>query len=76
MDSDLIELVRFQYAWQAQILSEILDEESIESFVTESNALGPAMGFVVYVSNQNREKAQLFLKAFDESNVELSEGLE
>ena len=76
MDSDLIELVRFQYAWQAHILSEILDEESIESFVTESNALEPATGFVVYVSNQNREKAQLFLKAFDESNVELSEGLE
>ena len=73
MNNDLIELVRFQHVWQAHILSAILNEESIENFVTESNALEPATGFVVYVNQQDLENAQKLLQAFDESETQITE---
>jgi hypothetical protein len=76
MGNDLFELVRFQYVWQAQILSAILEEASIDSYVTEANALEPAMGFVIYVNQQNSTKAQELLKEFDESNTAITEDTE
>jgi len=76
MNNDLIELVRFQHVWQAHIFSAILEEEDIESFVTESNALEPAMGFVVYVNQAKKLQAEQLLKAFDKSNSELPENFD
>ncbi len=70
MKHELTELVRFQYAWQANIFSSILEQEDIENFVTQMNALEPAMGFVVYVNQHDLASAQALLKAFDESTPE------
>lgn len=73
MGEKLIELVHFQYMWQATIFASILEEEGIVNFVTQSNALEPAMGYVVYVNDVIKEQAEQLLKAFDESNSELPE---
>ena len=76
MNNDVIELVRFQHVWQAHIFSAILEEEHIESFVTESNALEPAMGFVVYVNQIYKTQAEQLLRAFDSSNTSLPENFD
>ena len=76
MNNDVIELVRFQHVWQAHIFSAILEEEQIESFVTESNALEPAIGFVVYVNQIYKTQAEQLLHAFDASNTSLPENFD
>lgn len=76
VNNDLLELVRFQHVWQAHIFSAILEEEGIESFVTESNALEPATGFVVYVNHEKKAQAEQLLEAFDKSNSESPENFD
>ena len=76
MNNDLIELVRFQYIWQAQILSAILEESMVDCYVTELNALETATGFVIYVNELNSEKAKQLLYDYDHAEIELTEELE
>lgn len=69
MNNNLIELVRFGYEWQANIFAQILTEESIEHYTSETNALEPATGFVVYISAADEDRANELLQQFDSSDT-------
>jgi len=70
----LTKLVRFQFVWQAHIFSGILEEEGITAFIQEVPGLDAALGYTIFVDNENLEKAKTLLSEFDANQQVSSDG--